>query len=41
MDSFQIAPLLNHNPNPDFLDWDGCEPETLDLVPKPKLLDFL
>ncbi|KAK2762140.1 hypothetical protein FQN54_001147 [Arachnomyces sp. PD_36] len=35
--SCHISPLLNHNPDPAFLDWDGLEPETLDLAPRPKL----
>ncbi|KAE8137911.1 phosphotransferase enzyme family protein [Aspergillus pseudotamarii] len=35
--SCHISPLFNHNPDPAFLDWDGLEPETLDLAPKPKL----
>jgi hypothetical protein len=35
--SCHISPLFNHNPDPGFLDWDGLEPETLDLVPRPKL----
>ena len=37
--SCHISPLFNHNPNPDasFLDWDGLEPDTLDLVPAPKV----
>ncbi|GLI77600.1 hypothetical protein PoHVEF18_005891 [Penicillium ochrochloron] len=35
--SCHISPLFNHNPDPAFLDWDGLEPETLDLVPRPKL----
>lgn len=35
--SCHIAPLFNHNPDPAFLDWDGLEPETLELAPKPKL----
>ncbi|RJE25283.1 Phosphotransferase enzyme family protein [Aspergillus sclerotialis] len=26
-----------HNPDPALLDWDGLEPETLDLAPRPKL----
>ncbi|OAA69651.1 hypothetical protein ISF_02921 [Cordyceps fumosorosea ARSEF 2679] len=29
--------LFNHNPDPAFLDWDGLEPETVDLAPRPKL----
>lgn len=33
-----ISPLFNNNPDPGFLAWDaGLEPETLSLVPKPKL----
>ncbi|KAB8254400.1 phosphotransferase enzyme family protein [Aspergillus pseudonomiae] len=35
--SCHISPLFNHNPDPAFLDWDGLEPETLDLAPRPKL----
>ncbi|KAJ5941879.1 phosphotransferase enzyme family protein [Penicillium verrucosum] len=35
--SCHISPLFNHNPDPAFLDWDGLEPETLDLVPRPTL----
>ena len=35
--SCHISPLFNHNPDPAFLDWDGLEPETLDLAPLPKL----
>ncbi|GAQ04126.1 hypothetical protein ALT_1447 [Aspergillus lentulus] len=35
--SSHISPLFNHNPDPAFLDWDGLEPETLDLGPRPKL----
>lgn len=35
--SCHISPLFNHNPDPAFLDWDGLEPETLDLTPQPKL----
>ncbi|KGO77833.1 Aminoglycoside phosphotransferase [Penicillium italicum] len=35
--SCHISPLFNHNPDPAFLDWGGLEPETLDLVPVPKL----
>ena len=35
--SCHISPLFNHNPDPAFLDWDGLEPETLDLAPMPKL----
>lgn len=35
--SCHISPLFNHNPDPAFLNWDGLEPETLDLAPKPKL----
>ena len=35
-----ISPLFNHNPNPAFLDWDGLEPETLDLAPRPKLSEL-
>ncbi|RAH45623.1 aminoglycoside phosphotransferase family protein [Aspergillus brunneoviolaceus CBS 621.78] len=35
--SCHISPLFNHNPDPAFLDWDGLEPETLDLAPRPGL----
>lgn len=35
--SCHISPLFNHNPDPAFLAWDGLEPETLDLAPRPKL----
>lgn len=35
--SCHLSPLFNHNPDPGFLGWDGLEPETLDLVPKPDL----
>jgi len=35
--SCHISPLFNHNPDPAFLDWDGLEPETLDLAPIPTL----
>ncbi|KAL4785991.1 kinase-like domain-containing protein [Aspergillus varians] len=35
--SCHISPLFNHHPDPAFLDWDGLEPETLDLAPSPKL----
>lgn len=35
--SCHISPLFSHNPDPAFLDWDGLEPETLDLAPRPKL----
>ncbi|KAH9864621.1 hypothetical protein J1614_010556 [Plenodomus biglobosus] len=35
--SCHISPLFNHNPDPAFLEWDGLEPETLDLAPRPKL----
>ncbi|KAJ5348440.1 phosphotransferase enzyme family protein [Penicillium brevicompactum] len=35
--SCHISPLFNHNPDPAFLDWNGLEPETLDLAPRPKL----
>ncbi|XWX01115.1 hypothetical protein V2A60_009140 [Cordyceps javanica] len=35
--SCHISPLFNHNPDPAFIDWDGLEPETLDLAPRPKL----
>lgn len=38
--SCHIAPLFNHSPDPAFLDWDGGEPETLDLAPKPKLSEL-
>ena len=30
-----VSPLFNHNPDPAFLDWDGLEPETLDLGLRP------
>ncbi|KAI1966051.1 hypothetical protein LOZ58_000952 [Ophidiomyces ophidiicola] len=35
--SCHISPLFHHNPDPTFLEWDGLEPETLDLVPRPNL----
>ncbi|KAL2836127.1 hypothetical protein BJX68DRAFT_260019 [Aspergillus pseudodeflectus] len=35
--SCHISPLFNHNPDPAFLDCDGLERETPDLVPRPKL----
>ncbi|PYI05926.1 hypothetical protein BO78DRAFT_446811 [Aspergillus sclerotiicarbonarius CBS 121057] len=35
--SCHISPLFSHNPDPAFLHWDGLEPETLDLVPRPNL----
>ncbi|KAL4738465.1 kinase-like domain-containing protein [Aspergillus similis] len=35
--SCHISPLFNHNPDPAFLNWDGLEPETLDLEPRPSL----
>ncbi|GES59328.1 phosphotransferase enzyme family protein [Aspergillus terreus] len=35
--SCHISPLFNQNPDPAFLDWDGLEPETLDLAPRPQL----
>lgn len=35
--SCHTSPLFNHNPDPAFLDWDGLEPETLDLAPRPNL----
>ncbi|KAL1798887.1 hypothetical protein ACET3X_002924 [Alternaria dauci] len=35
--SCHISPLFNHNADPAFLDWDGLEPENLDLTPKPDL----
>ncbi|PLN85569.1 kinase-like domain-containing protein, partial [Aspergillus taichungensis] len=35
--SCHISSLFNHNPDPAFLNWDGLEPETLDLVSRPKL----
>jgi hypothetical protein len=35
--SSHIAPLFNHHPDPAFIDWDGPEPETLDLTAAPKL----
>jgi hypothetical protein len=33
--SCHISPLFNHNADLPFLDWDGLEPENLDLYPKP------
>ncbi|CAG7974970.1 unnamed protein product [Penicillium nalgiovense] len=35
--SCHISPLFNHSPDPAFLDWDGLEPETLDLPERPTL----
>ncbi|KAF7161918.1 hypothetical protein CNMCM5623_007333 [Aspergillus felis] len=35
--SSHISPLFNHHPDPAFIGWDGLEPETLDLAPRPKL----
>ena len=35
--SCHASPLFRHTPDPAFLDWDGLEPETLDLAPRPKL----
>lgn len=35
--SCHISPLFNHNPDLVFLDWNGLEPETLDLAPRLKL----
>ncbi|RMZ85206.1 hypothetical protein DV738_g409, partial [Chaetothyriales sp. CBS 135597] len=35
--SCHISPLFNHHPDPAFIDLDGSKPETLDLVPQPKL----
>lgn len=35
--SCHISPLFNHNIDPAFLDWDGLEPETLDLAPRPNI----
>ncbi|KAJ5248953.1 phosphotransferase enzyme family protein [Penicillium chermesinum] len=35
--SCHISPLFNHNPDPAFLNWDGLEPEILDLAPRPNL----
>ncbi|OAL71125.1 hypothetical protein A7D00_4788 [Trichophyton violaceum] len=35
--SCHISPLYNHNPDPAFFSWDGLEPKTLDLLPRPKL----
>ncbi|KAF7570395.1 hypothetical protein PtrM4_103970 [Pyrenophora tritici-repentis] len=35
--SCHISPLFNHNADPAFLDWEGLEPENLDLTPKPDL----
>ncbi|CAG8239215.1 unnamed protein product [Penicillium salamii] len=35
--SCHVSPLFNQNPDPAFLDWNGLEPETLDLAPRPKL----
>jgi hypothetical protein len=38
--SCHVSPLFNHNPDPALLDWDGLEPETLDLAPMPKLSEL-
>lgn len=38
--SCHISPLFNHDPDPAFLDFDGLEPETLDLAPRPKLSEL-
>ncbi|KAJ5447680.1 phosphotransferase enzyme family protein [Penicillium cf. griseofulvum] len=38
--SCHISHLFNHNIDPAFLDWDGLEPDTLDLVPRPKLSEL-
>ncbi|KAF1960787.1 phosphotransferase enzyme family protein [Byssothecium circinans] len=35
--SCHVSPLFTHSPDPAFLAWDGLEPETLDLVPRPDL----
>ncbi|KAJ5971652.1 uncharacterized protein N7479_001570 [Penicillium vulpinum] len=35
--SCHISPLFNYNPDSALLDWDGLEPETLDLAPRPTL----
>ncbi|KAG0160883.1 kinase-like domain-containing protein [Penicillium digitatum] len=35
--SCHISPPTNHNLDPAFLDWDGLDPEMLDLAPKPTL----
>jgi hypothetical protein len=35
--SSHISPLFNHNIDPAFLNWDGLEPETLELAPRPNL----
>ncbi|KAI9703932.1 MAG: hypothetical protein M1820_005714 [Bogoriella megaspora] len=35
--SCHVSPLFKHNPDPAFLNWNGLEPETLDLAPRPKL----
>ncbi|CAG7982710.1 unnamed protein product [Penicillium nalgiovense] len=35
--SCHISPPFNHSPDPAFLDWDGLEPETLDLPERPTL----
>jgi hypothetical protein len=35
--SCHIWPLFNHNPDPALLDWEGLDPETLDLAPRPEL----
>ncbi|KAF2683513.1 hypothetical protein K458DRAFT_478381 [Lentithecium fluviatile CBS 122367] len=32
--SCHVSPLFNQNLEPAFLDWDGLEPETLDLAPR-------
>jgi hypothetical protein len=33
--SCHVSSLINHNLDPTFIDWDGLEPETLDLAPRP------
>ncbi|EEQ30887.1 phosphotransferase family protein [Microsporum canis CBS 113480] len=38
--SCHISPLFNHSPDPAFLAWDGLEPETLSLAPRPKLSEL-
>jgi hypothetical protein len=35
--SCHISPLFNQSPDPAFLDWDGPEPETLGLAPRPQI----
>ncbi|KAL3484151.1 hypothetical protein BJX62DRAFT_244210 [Aspergillus germanicus] len=35
--SCHVSPLFNHNVDPAFIDWDGLEPEILDLAPWPNL----